>query len=160
MKLRPTTETVAIRWFVYAGGEKFPMESSMRSYVGYDFECSCGFKSSTGGAIKACIKREIEDHKFYTHDYEYVSSERRKPLLTVDDFGNLVPISENNQSKERDKVKTKTSVRKDFGYLRALLKEANYLMTDQEFNKSAAEELANEIIAAATVFSEWVEEQK
>jgi hypothetical protein len=57
-------------------------------------------------------------------------------------------------------VKTKTSVRKDFSYLRALLKEANYLMTDQEFNKSAAEELANEIIAAATVFSEWVEEQK
>ena len=160
MKLRPTTETVAIRWFVYAGGEKFPMESSMRSYVGYDFECSCGFKSSTGGAIKACIKREIEDHKFYAHDYEYVSSERRKPLLTVDDFGNLVPILENNQSKERDKVKTKISVRKDFSYLRALLKEANYLMTDQEFNKSAAEELANEIIAAATVFSEWVEEQK
>ena len=96
MKLRPTKETVVIRWFVYAGGEKFPMESSMRSYVGYDFECSCGFKSSTGGAIKACIKREIEDHKFYTHDYEYVASERRKPLLTVDDFGNLVPISENN----------------------------------------------------------------
>ena len=57
-------------------------------------------------------------------------------------------------------MKTKTSVRKEFSYLRALLKEANYLMTDQEFNKSAAEELANEIIAAATVFSEWVEEQK
>jgi hypothetical protein len=55
---------------------------------------------------------------------------------------------------------TKTNVRKDFSYLRALLKEANYIMTDKDFNKSAAEELANEIIAAATVFSEWVEEQK
>ena len=55
---------------------------------------------------------------------------------------------------------TKTDVRKDLSYLRSLLKEANYIMTDKDFNKSAAEELANEIIAAATVFSEWVEQQK
>jgi len=92
VKLVPTKEKVLIKWFVYAGGEKFPKESSMISYPGYDFECSCGFESKTGGAIKACIKREIENHKFYVHDYQYVASERRKPLLTVDDFGNLVPI--------------------------------------------------------------------
>ena len=43
MKLVPNQEKVSIKWFVYAGGEKFPKESSMRGYVGYDFECSCGF---------------------------------------------------------------------------------------------------------------------
>lgn len=91
MKVQATTEIVKIKWFVYAGGEMFPKESSMGAYGGYDFECSCGFKSATGGAIQACIKREIEEHKVYSHNYEYVVSVR-KPLLTVDDFGNLVRI--------------------------------------------------------------------
>jgi hypothetical protein len=71
MKLVPNQEKVSIKWFVYAGGEKFPKESSMRGYIGYDFECSCGFKSATGGAIKACIEREIQEHKLYVHDYNF-----------------------------------------------------------------------------------------
>jgi hypothetical protein len=77
MKLVPTKEKVQIKWFVWAGGEMFPKEASMVSYPGYDFECSCGFKSQTGGAIKACIKREIEEHKFYAHDYQYVVRESK-----------------------------------------------------------------------------------
>jgi hypothetical protein len=77
MKLVPTKEKVQIKWFVWAGGEMFPKEASMVSYPGYDFECSCGFKSATGGAIKACIKREIREHKFYAHDYEYTIRESK-----------------------------------------------------------------------------------
>lgn len=73
MKLVPNKEKVQIKWFVYAGNEMFRKESSMRSYTGYDFECSCGHKSKTGGAIKACIKKLVWDHKFYDHDYQIVS---------------------------------------------------------------------------------------
>lgn len=71
MKLVPTKEKVQIKWFVWAGGEMFPKESSMISYVGYDFECSCGYKSHTGGAIKSYIKGEIDAHKRFEHDYEW-----------------------------------------------------------------------------------------
>ena len=55
---------------------------------------------------------------------------------------------------------TKTDVRKDFGYIRMLLQQANHQLTGNNFNEDQASEIANELIAAATVFSEWVEEQK
>ena len=55
---------------------------------------------------------------------------------------------------------TKTDVRKDFGYIRLLLQQANYQLTSKNFDEVEASEIANELIAAATVFSEWVEEQK
>ena len=55
---------------------------------------------------------------------------------------------------------TKTDVRKDFGYIRMLLQQANHQLNDKNFNEDDASEIANELIAAATVFSEWVEEQK
>lgn len=59
-------------------------------------------------------------------------------------------------------MKTKTSVRKEFTYMRVLLQQANKLMTESKsyFNQDEARELANEMIASATVFSEWVEEQE
>ena len=55
---------------------------------------------------------------------------------------------------------TKTDVRKDFGYIRMLLQQANNQLIGKNFNEAEASEIANELIAAATVFSEWVEEQK
>jgi hypothetical protein len=55
---------------------------------------------------------------------------------------------------------TKTDVRKDFGYIRMLLQQANYQLTSNNFDEVEASEIANELIAAATVFSEWVEQQK
>lgn len=55
---------------------------------------------------------------------------------------------------------TKSDVRKDFGYIRMLLQQANLQLNDKNFNEDEASEIANELIAAATVFSEWVEEQK
>ena len=59
-------------------------------------------------------------------------------------------------------MKTKTSVRKEFSYMRVLLQQADKLMAESKsyFNQDEARELANEMIASATVFSEWVEEQE
>lgn len=59
-----------IRWFVYAGGwgaplVKIPRQASMRgTWAGYDAECSCGWATRTGGAVKRYITDEIWFHKF------------------------------------------------------------------------------------------------
>jgi hypothetical protein len=64
-----TTTDHKIRWFVYAGGfgaplVKIPHTSTMRgTWAGYDVECSCGWESRTGGAVRSYIKREIWAHK-------------------------------------------------------------------------------------------------
>jgi len=69
MKLEATTEKVSIKWFaVLSDGSK------MRNTKGFihnawDVECSCGWKTSTGGAIKACIEREVFNHKYDRHNY-------------------------------------------------------------------------------------------
>lgn len=53
-----------IRWFVWAGREKIPHTAMMRGTWGYDVECSCGWKTHTGGATKRHIQEEIWLHKF------------------------------------------------------------------------------------------------
>jgi len=55
---------------------------------------------------------------------------------------------------------TKTDVRKDFSYIRMLLQQADRQLVGKNFDEAEASEIANELIAAATVFSEWVEQQK
>ena len=55
---------------------------------------------------------------------------------------------------------TKSDVRKDFQYIRSLLQQANFQMTDQNFEPGEAEEIANDLIAAATNFLVWVEQQR
>lgn len=58
-------ETHKVRWFVYAGGEKMPRESTMRgAWDGYDAECSCGWKSRTGGAVKRAVTDAVRSHKW------------------------------------------------------------------------------------------------
>jgi hypothetical protein len=63
-----TTTTHKIRWFVLvdpAADEWVPRTSSMRGFwPGYDAECSCGWKSRTGGAIRAEVKRMIDQHRW------------------------------------------------------------------------------------------------
>jgi hypothetical protein len=53
----------AIRWFVWAGGQKMPHTAMMRGPWGYDAECSCGWKSHTGGATRRCVEDEVWMHK-------------------------------------------------------------------------------------------------
>jgi hypothetical protein len=58
------------RWFVYAGGygqplEKIPHTASMRGHwPGYDVECSCGWESKTGGAVKRYVADKLWDHRY------------------------------------------------------------------------------------------------
>jgi len=58
------------RWFVYAGGygqplEKLPHTAQMRGHwTGWDVECSCGWTSATGGAIRARVAEALWDHRF------------------------------------------------------------------------------------------------
>jgi len=71
MKLEATTEKVQIKLFVYAGDEKVRHTSHMAGEWGWDFECSCGYQSKTGGAIRSYIQNQIKEHKLYTHEYTY-----------------------------------------------------------------------------------------
>ena len=84
MKLVPTAEKVTIKWFVWSCDQKMPRESSMRGTWGYDAECSCGWRTNTGGATRSCIQNEIENHKRFDHDYQMVfrESQSTKDFLT------------------------------------------------------------------------------
>jgi len=67
----------SVRWYVYVGHGSLedrehpeapdgfmPRTKGMSHQMGYDAICSCGWKSATGGAIKARVQEEIEGHKF------------------------------------------------------------------------------------------------
>lgn len=56
--------THRIKWFVYAGDERIPKTARMRGTWGCDVECSCGWKTSTGGATQHYIRVEVQVHKF------------------------------------------------------------------------------------------------
>jgi hypothetical protein len=71
MKLYATDTKVRIKWFVYSGDEKIPYESSMRGTWGFDAECSCGWKTKTGGAIRSSVISEVQLHKTMEHGYSY-----------------------------------------------------------------------------------------
>ena len=74
MKLVATDQTVTIKWFaVLHDGSK------MRNVKGFihnawDIQCSCGWESRTGGAIKACVQRIAEEHKWSEHNYSWTAS--------------------------------------------------------------------------------------
>jgi hypothetical protein len=71
MKLVARDTKVTIKWFVYAGEEKIAHNSTMRGTWGYDAECSCGWKTTTGGAIKSCVSEEVKWHKILDHNYDW-----------------------------------------------------------------------------------------
>ena len=60
-----------VRWWVYTGGvdedgrrERIPRVSTMRGqWPGYDVECSCGWESRTGGAVRSYIEQLVWEHK-------------------------------------------------------------------------------------------------
>ena len=74
MKLVATDTKVQIKWFVYAGEEKIAHNSTMRGTWGWDAECSCGWKTVTGGAIRSCVANEVEMHKRFDHNYKWEMS--------------------------------------------------------------------------------------
>ena len=70
-KIVPTKEKVTIKWIVWHGSEKEYRSKEVKWGQGYDFECSCGFQSRTGGAILTQIQKEVYEHKLYVHDYDF-----------------------------------------------------------------------------------------
>jgi len=70
MKLQPRTEKIHIKWFaVLSDGSKIRNNKGFQ-HNAWDIECSCGWKTATGGAIKAYIKTEIFHHKWLVHNYQ------------------------------------------------------------------------------------------
>lgn len=57
-----------VRWFVWVGTKRIPREATMRGQWGYDAECSCGWETRTGGAVRSYVEREIWMHKFNTRE--------------------------------------------------------------------------------------------
>jgi len=55
---------------------------------------------------------------------------------------------------------TKADVRTEFTYTRELLRLATATLTEKNLDIENARELANELIASATVYAEWVSEQR
>jgi hypothetical protein len=70
MRLYSTTEKIQIKWFVYSGSEKMPYTGGI-GFRAWDASCSCGWQSSTGGAIRASVLREVNEHKTFVHGYSY-----------------------------------------------------------------------------------------
>lgn len=80
MKLVPNQEKVTIKWIVWHGQEKQYRTKEVMWGQGYDFECSCGYESRTGGAILTQIKKEVYEHKLYVHDYNFDEADFEKKL--------------------------------------------------------------------------------
>jgi len=72
MKLVATDTKVTIKWFwVAPNGEKIRNNKGF-IHNAWEATCSCGWETKSGGAIKASIKRDVEDHKFFVHNYTWV----------------------------------------------------------------------------------------
>jgi len=72
MKLVATEEKVTIQWFaVLSDGSKMRNTKGFSHYA-WEVKCSCGWETKTGGAIKACIAKEVWEHKYFHHDYKIV----------------------------------------------------------------------------------------
>lgn len=69
MKLKNTDQKVNIKWFaIFQDGSKMRNIQGFQHYA-WDAQCSCGWETRTGGAIKASVLREVENHKVYEHNY-------------------------------------------------------------------------------------------
>jgi hypothetical protein len=71
MKLVATDTKVTIKWFwVAQDGTKYRNNKGF-IHNAWEATCSCGWETKSGGAIKASIQRDVEDHKFFVHNYTW-----------------------------------------------------------------------------------------
>ena len=71
MKLVATDTKVTIKWFwVAQDGTKYRNNKGF-IHNAWEATCSCGWETKSGGAIKASIQRDVEDHKFFAHNYTW-----------------------------------------------------------------------------------------
>lgn len=60
-----STQGHRIRWFGISGGERIPRNRHMRGGDwGWDVECSCGWRTRTGGAIQAYVRGLVWQHRW------------------------------------------------------------------------------------------------
>jgi hypothetical protein len=52
-----------VRHYVYAGDELVPRESGMRGAWACEAKCSCGWGTSTGGAVRSYVAALVREHK-------------------------------------------------------------------------------------------------
>jgi hypothetical protein len=72
MKLEATDQKVQIKWFaIFSDGSKM-RNSQGFVHNAWDVECSCGWATHTGGAIKASVLRDVWAHKRFEHNYQIV----------------------------------------------------------------------------------------
>jgi hypothetical protein len=79
-KIVPNKEKVKIKWIVWHGNQKEYRSKEVMWGQGYDFECSCGYESRSGGAIFTQIQKEVYEHKLYVHDYDFDSAHVEKKI--------------------------------------------------------------------------------
>lgn len=77
MKLVPTTDKVTIQWFAVMHDGSTIRNNKGFIHNAWDVKCSCGWESRTGGAIKACVQREVEAHKWDAHNYLWKTSQSK-----------------------------------------------------------------------------------
>lgn len=58
-----SARTHRIRHFVYAGDELVPRTRAMHGAWGCEAKCSCGWETSTGGAVRSYVDELVHDHK-------------------------------------------------------------------------------------------------
>jgi hypothetical protein len=71
MKLVATDQKVQIKWFAVLHDGSKMRNSQGFVHNAWDVECSCGWKTSTGGAIKASVLRDVWAHKRFEHNYKW-----------------------------------------------------------------------------------------
>lgn len=70
MKLKATGDKATIKWFAILSDGSRVRNNQGFIHNAYDVECSCGWKTCTGGAIKSYIADRISDHKRFDHGYK------------------------------------------------------------------------------------------
>jgi hypothetical protein len=71
MKLNATNIKVQIKWFAILHDGSKMRNSQGFVHNAWDVECSCGWATHTGGAIKASVMRDVVSHKITQHNYTY-----------------------------------------------------------------------------------------
>ena len=72
MKLKATTEKVSIKWFAVLHDGSHMRNNQGFIHNAWEVECSCGWKTATGGAIKSYLMQEVKSHKIREHNYSYI----------------------------------------------------------------------------------------
>ena len=65
-----------------------------------------------------------------------------------------------DKQKEANRMTSKGSVRSDFRYVRDLMRQAETLMQNRNWDQKEADDIANNLIAAVTTFAQYVEDQQ